>query len=202
MPIINIREQKNLLRAKHKKIRTACSEEIRNSLDKVLFKKFIELKEYKECKILFAFVSMPIEINTYPILEKAIADGKILALPKCRQKEPVMDFYSVASLDDLKEGKYSIMEPDTNLCQKITDYSDGLCLVPGLSFDLYGYRLGFGKGYYDRFLNLFGGATVGLCYSRCVEQKLPHGIYDKAVDILITEKFTNDTRNVFEKGMV
>ena len=113
MPIINIREQKNLLRAKHKKIRTAWSEELRNSLDKVLFEKFIELKEYKECKILFAFVSMPIEINTYPILEKAIADGKILALPKCRQKEPVMDFYSVASLDDLKEGKYSILEPCT-----------------------------------------------------------------------------------------
>ena len=51
-------------------------------------------------------------------------------------------------------------------------------------------------------LEQFGGTTAGLCYSRCIEQKLPHGIYDKAVDIIITEKFTNDTRNVFEKGMV
>lgn len=86
MPIINIKEQKNLLRAKHKKIRTACSEEIRNSLDKVLFEKFIELKEYKECKILFAFVSMPIEINTYPILEKAIADEKNTCSAKMQTK--------------------------------------------------------------------------------------------------------------------
>ena len=166
MPIINIKEQKNSLRAKHKKIRTACPKEIRAALDKTLFEKFVDLKEYKECNILFAFVSMPIEINTYPILEKAIADEKILALPKCRQSEPVMDFYKVTSLSQLIEGKYSIMEPDTEVCDKITDYSNGLCLVPGLSFDLYGYRLGFGKGYYDRFLEQFGGTTAGLCYSR------------------------------------
>lgn len=78
MPIINIKEQKNSLRAKHKKIRTACPKEIRAALDKALFEKFVDLKEYKECSILFAFVSMPIEINTYPILEKAIADEKYL----------------------------------------------------------------------------------------------------------------------------
>lgn len=151
MPIINIKEQKNSLRAKHKKIRTACPKGIRAALDKTLFEKFVDLKEYKECNILFAFVSMPIEINTYPILEKAIADEKILALPKCRQSEPVMDFYKVTSLSQLIEGKYSIMEPDTEVCDKITDYSNGLCLVPGLSFDLYGYRLGFGKGYMTDF---------------------------------------------------
>lgn len=202
MPIINIREQKNLLRAKHKKLRTAYSVELKQKLDNILFEKFTELKEYKECKNLFAFVSMPIEVNTFPILEKALADGKILALPKCRQDGPIMDFYRVNSLDMLKEGKYSIMEPDEEVCEKIAEYTDALCLVPGLSFDLYGYRLGFGKGYYDRFLQNFIGATVGLCYSKCIEQKLPHGIYDKAVDIIITEKFTNDTRNVFEKGMV
>ena len=120
MPIINIKEQKNSLRAKHKKIRTACPKEIRASLDKTLFEKFVDLKEYKECSILFAFVSMPIEINTYPILEKAIADEKILVLPKCRQSEPVMDFYKVTSLSQLIEGKYSIMEPDTEVCGKIT----------------------------------------------------------------------------------
>ena len=177
---MNIKERKNLLRAKHKKIRAAFCEDIKKNLDRVLYEKFIELKEYKESKILFAFVSMPIEVNTLPILEKALADGKLLALPKCRQNEPVMDFYEVNSLD----------------------YSEGICLVPGLSFDLYGYRLGFGKGYYDRFLENFGGTTAGLCYSRCIEQKLPHGIYDKTVNIIITEKFTNDTRNVFEKGMV
>ena len=199
MPITNIREQKNLLRAKHKKIRTAYSKDAKENLDNILFKKFIELKEYKESKILFAFMSMPIEINTASILQKALLDGKILALPKCRENEPVMDFYEVKSINQLKKGKYSIMEPDTEICQKITNLSEGLCLVPGLSFDLYGYRLGFGKDYYDRFLEKFGGTTVGLCYLRCIEQKLPHGLFDKVVDILITEKFTNDTRNVFEK---
>ncbi len=196
MPVKNIKEEKILLRTKHKKIRNEYAIDARKKLDEILFKKFIELNEYKESELLFAFVSTPIEINTFPILEKAIADGKILALPKCRQDEPIMDFYCVTSLKQLKRGKYSIMEPVPAVCRQITDFSAGLCLVPGLSFDLYGYRLGFGKGYYDRFLSRFKGVTAGLCYSRCIEQKLPHGIYDKAVDIIITEKFTSNTRNV------
>ena len=99
MPVMNIKERKNLLRAKHKKIRADFCEDIKNNLDKVLYEKFIELKEYRESKILFAFVSMPIEVNTLPILRNALAEGKLLALPKCRQDEPVMDFYEVNSLE-------------------------------------------------------------------------------------------------------
>ena len=94
---MNIKERKNLLRAKHKKIRATFCEDIKKNLDRVLYEKFIELKEYKESKILFAFVSMSIEVNTFPILRNALADGKLLALPKCRQNEPVMDFYEVNS---------------------------------------------------------------------------------------------------------
>jgi len=65
--------------------------------------------------------------------------------------------------------------------------------VPGLSFDLQGYRLGFGKGYYDRFLSDFGGVTVGVCYGKCTVTELPRGAFDRAVDIVMTEKFSNRT---------
>ena len=104
-----------------------------------------------------------------------------------------MDFYFIKSYDDLSPGKYGILEPVPERCEKAVDFLRGLCLVPGLSFDLQGYRLGFGKGYYDRFLSDFGGTTVGICYSKCTMGELPRGTFDRAVDIVLTEKFSNRT---------
>lgn len=202
MPVINIREQKKILRAKHKKLRAECPADIKKSLDERLFQKFCSLQEYKDCETLFAFASTAIEVDTGRIIEAALSDGKRLALPRCRAGQPLMDFYYVTSLSALEKGAYSLMEPNPALCERVEDYSHGLCLVPGLCFDLSGYRVGFGKGYYDRFLQDFSGVTAGLCYQRNIEQKIPAGIFDKPVDILITEKFINDARSVFKKGMV
>ena len=61
--------------------------------------------------------------------------------------------------------------------------------LPGLGFDLDGYRLGYGKGYYDRFLSRYPGVTAGVCYTACLKTQLPHGRYDRRADILVTEKF-------------
>ena len=104
-----------------------------------------------------------------------------------------MDFFFIKSYDDLSPGKYDIPEPVPEKCEQVRDFSSGLCLVPGLSFDYQGYRLGFGKGYYDRFLSRFGGITAGICYAKCTVSELPRGVYDRAVDILITERFINRT---------
>lgn len=202
MSVMNVRDKKNELRAKHKKLRVNCPDDIKQSLDSKLCRNFLALDEYKKCQVLFAFVSTKIEVNTEMILKQALADGKKLAVPKCRKKDPVMDFYFITDMSQLEKGAFSIMEPNPEMCEKVTDFSQGLCLVPGLCFDLEGYRIGFGKGYYDRFLQIFTGTTVGICYSKCTEQKIPTGIFDKSVDILVTDKFTNDTRNVFGKGMV
>ena len=196
MYLKNIKEIKNTLRAKHKRIRTSCPPEIKQKLDTKLYENFIVTDEYKNSKTVFAFVSSNIEVNTYDILNKVLSDGKRLALPKCRNKRGEMDFYYVTSLSQLLEGAFSIMEPSSEICEKVTDFSQGLCIVPGLCFDFYGYRIGFGKGYYDRFLQGFKGVTVGLCYSKCIEKELPAGNYDKPVDIIITEKFTTYTHSV------
>lgn len=193
----NIREQKMQLRAKHKKLRTLRPADVKNKLDKKISETFLSSKEYKQCEILFAFVSSEIEVDTSDIISNALADGKKLALPKCRNKLGEMDFYFVTSVNQLKKGTFSIPEPDSAVCTAVDDSVSGLCLVPGLCYDMHGYRIGFGKGYYDRFLQKFSGISVGLCYTRCIEQKLPRGVFDKPVDILITEKYTNYTHNVF-----
>ena len=195
MPLKNIKERKRELRAYYKKLRAECPQDIKQDLDKELTQKFLLLDEYKNCDTLFAFVSMPIECDTSKIIDNVLLDNKRVALPKCKNKSGIMDFYFINSKDDLKKGMYSIFEPDSDKCKLVTDFSHGLCLVPGLCFDFQGYRLGFGKGYYDRFLNDFGGTSVGICYSRYVEKSLPHGIFDKYTDILVTEKFVNHNHN-------
>lgn len=195
MPLKNIKERKRELRAYYKKLRAECPQDIKQDLDKELTQKFLLLDEYKNCDTLFAFVSMPIECDTSKIIDNALLDNKRVALPKCKNKSGIMDFYFINSKDDLRKGMYSIFEPDSDKCKLVTDFSHGLCLVPGLCFDFQGYRLGFGKGYYDRFLNDFGGISVGICYSRYVEKSLPHGIFDKCTDILVTEKFVNHNHN-------
>lgn len=195
MPLKNIKERKRELRAYYKKLRAEFPQDIKQDLDKELTQKFLLLDEYKNCDTLFAFVSMPIECDTSKIIDNALLDNKRVALPKCKNKSGIMDFYFINSKDDLKKGMYSIFEPDSYKCKLVTDFSHGLCLVPGLCFDFQGYRLGFGKGYYDRFLNDFGGTSVGICYSRYVEKSLPHGIFDKYTDILVTEKFVNHNHN-------
>ena len=89
----------------------------------------------------------------------------------------------------LKNGLYGVLEPDPSRSRPALSGGNALCIVPGLGFDSKGYRLGYGKGYYDRFLSGFHGITVGLCYSACTKWMLPHGYYDRPVDILITEKY-------------
>lgn len=192
MPLImNIRQRKRELRAKYKRTRASIPADLKTELDRRLTGKFLSLEEYKECKTLFAFVSSAIECDTSKIIGDALSSGRRLAVPKCGEISGEMDFYYITSLSDLEKGKFGILEPIPEKCQKAEDLSTGLCIVPGLCFDLEGYRIGFGKGYYDRFLQKFGGVTVGICYYKCIQNSLPTGGYDKPVDILVTERFIN-----------
>ena len=193
MPVKNIKQRKLEIRNICKKFRNNLPAEKKQQLDLILQEKFLQTEEYKNTKTLLAFVSKDIEINTEKIIEQALADGKTLALPKCKE-ENLMDFYIVNSLSQLKEGYYGLLEPDPEKCTILKDTANTICLVPGLAFDREGYRIGFGKGYYDRFLLDYNGVTVGMCYAKCVHESLPKGYYDRPIDILITEKYKIDTR--------
>lgn len=193
MPVKNIKEQKDFLRSKYKKLRENYPKDKKAELDAELSEKFLSTDLYRDCAVLFVYVSSEIEFDTSRIIRRALEDGKKLAVPKCRNKSGEMDFYYINSTDELEKGTFGILEPPPDKCERAADYSQGVCIVPGLCFDLSGYRIGFGKGYYDRFLQDFKGTAVGICYSRCVEKKIPGGFFDKPVDILMTERYTNYT---------
>lgn len=102
----NVRELKSQLRAKHKKIRKSCPPEKKQQLDLALQNAFLASEEYKNCDVLFAFVSSPIEVDTSLILETTLKDGKRLALPKCKNNFGEMDFYLVNSLSQLERVRF------------------------------------------------------------------------------------------------
>ncbi len=171
MFLINVKEEKRRLRARCKKLRESCPPEVKARLDKALTEKVLGLEEYKACETLFVFVSSPIECDTRQIIADAL--------------------HYIRSFDDLSRGTFGLEEPDPQTCERVTDLSSGFCIVPGLCFDLEGYRVGFGKGYYDRFLDEFGGVTAGICYTKFTEKQLPRGAFDRHTDILVTERFIN-----------
>lgn len=187
----DIRNVKKDLRNKFKRIRMEMTPEIKNEKDEIILNRILELPEYKQAQTLICFVSTDIEVETKKLLKTALQQGKKVAVPKCiDSKNSIMKVYLINSFSDLEVATYSVLEPILSKCIELTDFSNSFCVVPGLAFDVKGYRLGYGKGYYDRFLSNYPCKTIGICYNSCMKTRLPHGKYDRIVDILITEKFT------------
>lgn len=183
-----IKYTKDELRKKYKILRVNMSENERAFCDTKIFEYLINLYQYRNAKTILTYISIDIEVDTRLLIKKALDDGKYVAVPKCTD-DCGMDFYFINSTDDLEKSSFGLIEPKTDKCRKVKNYKDCLCIVPGMSFDVSGYRIGYGKGYYDRFLSEFTGTTAGICYSNCVQWKLPRGFYDKSVDILVTDKY-------------
>lgn len=163
--------------------------ENKTELDSEIFHRLTRLEEIRSSEVIFVYVSSPIEVDTLRFIDWAIESGKKVAAPLCDTEKCLMSFYAFNSFDCLKKGAYKgIAEPDVKRCASAFADSKTVCLVPGLSFDKNGFRLGFGKGYYDRFLSDFSGITVGLCYDDFLCEKLPTDEFDKNVSVLVTEK--------------
>ena len=127
------------------------------------------------------------EINIRYAIDCALNMGKKTAFPRCTDKDGNMEFYFVNSYDDLTVGTFNIMEPDADKALPVTDFRNSLCVVPALSADERGYRIGYGKGYYDRFLQKKHLISAALCYNELQSEKIPNDEYDIRVDYVITD---------------
>ncbi len=183
----DLNAKKKWLREKYLNKRKNKNNLLKKIHDKLIIEKLFTLDEYKKCNTLFMYMSKPDEINTYELFEKALLDKKIVALPRCIEEKKELQFFMVNSLSDLEKGKFKLMEPIKTKCLPISSGENDLCIVPGIIFDMSGYRLGYGGGYYDRFLTRFKGKTVGLCYDDFIMSTLPRDKFDMNVDAIITE---------------
>lgn len=177
---------KKQLRAHYKQLRKNMPLEDRLLCDQAVTDSFLESSFYKNCDELLIYVSFDIEVDTINIIKQALTE-KTVFCPRCVSGTNIMQFYRIDSFDCLVSGSYGILEPSTDLPMQTQFSENAVCVVPGLSFDRSGHRLGFGKGFYDRFLCDFSGVKVGLCYDGCCCESLPHDSYDICVDHLITE---------------
>lgn len=121
--------------------------------------------EWRDACLVVTYLSFGSEVDTRHIIEAAWDAGKHVALPRCVVATHELDWVEVTSFDGLVSGAHGIEEPPAGACALPTDElpASALALVPGLLFDGTGHRLGYGGGYYDRFLPRFPGRTIGLC---------------------------------------
>jgi 5-formyltetrahydrofolate cyclo-ligase len=176
---------KKSLRIEFRQIRASLSH--RDTKNKAIKDLVLNSRQYRNADIILAYWSVDSEVDTHGIITQALSDGKQVALPKCTDKDGNMRFYYISSLSDLAEGMYGIKDPPEN-CPAEDFTKVSLCLVPALAFDEEGYRLGYGKGYYDRFLGKFKGVAMGLCFSDCLCGNLPRDSYDKKADYIVTNE--------------
>lgn len=178
--------EKTSLRAFYREIRKNIPE--RDDKQNFICRNFLDSELYNNASSLFLYAAVGSEVNIDPIIEKALSDGKKVALPLCLDKEGTMEFYFITSFDDVKVGMYGIREPNEDICHKAEHDENTVCLLPGLCFDKKGNRLGYGKGYYDRFLAHFSGISVGISFSDCIAESLAVNEHDKKAHYLIIDK--------------
>lgn len=162
----------------------------KSELSKIITNNLLHSDLYKNANIVLVYSSINNEVETNSIIKDGLNNGKIVALPKCIDKNGKMDFYVINSFDDCINGNFGILEPNTDICNKLDIFDNSLIIVPALCFDKKGYRVGYGKGYYDRFLQNKSLISVGLCYNKLIVEKIPINEYDIPVNYIITEEKT------------
>jgi 5-formyltetrahydrofolate cyclo-ligase len=144
-------------------------------------------KEWLEASTIAVTVSRFPEVNTKPIIEKAWEQGKRIAVPRCLANTKQLDFRRITSHDQVEEGFFGLSEPIASRTEEANSNEFDLVLVPGLVYSCKGYRIGFGGGYYDRFLSQIDRNTISLAFSEQVVSSIPIEQYDLPVNKVITE---------------
>lgn len=147
--------------------------------DKDIFCKLVPLLEKADAVL--TYVSTDIEVDTRAVIEYCLEKGIPVATPVSGDSE--LTFYEITSFDDLKEGRFGIMEPIKREAPFVGG-SSSLCVVPALCADGSGLRLGYGRGYYDRYLSRFEGRSVIVCYSD-FRMEVPSEPHDRRADMTI-----------------
>ncbi len=144
----------------------------------------IASKEFLQARVVGAYHAIGSEVRTDRIIAAARAQGKKVALPRVEGER--MAFYEYAEGDELVQGRFGVMEPRPSLAAM--DSVVDLVLVPGVAFDRRGCRIGYGKGYYDRYLSMQHSFSMGLAYSFQLVDELPRGRFDRRISAVATEE--------------
>ena len=152
-----------------------------------IFQRLIDMRQWREAKTIGIYVSFGKEVLTSPIIEYGWSIGKRIAVPKANISTKAMHFYEITSFSQLEKTTLKLQEPLVSECKYVASEEIDLLIVPGLAFTEDGYRLGYGGGFYDRYLPTFHGKTCALTLQAQMVANIPVDKYDQAVQTVLTE---------------
>ena len=179
-------EEKQQLRRTMRALESGLSARYKAESSRAIAAHLLAMPEYQEAGTVFCFVGTDREIDTRPILEDVLAAGKRLCVPQCVGKG-IMELRQVTDLRQLIPGAYGILEPSADAPLVSLDEVD-FAILPCLTCNHLGQRLGQGGGYYDRFLSHYRGGTVLLCREKLIREEIPLEPHDYPVPWVLTER--------------
>ena len=185
-------EEKSLLRKEVLHKRNSMSHFEISTKSKLIQQKLIESPVFNQSKSIGLYLAIGSEVQTREIINYALDLGKTVLLPRIMSND--LRFYVVDQKDFKKNSfdvnRFGIKEP--NIDNKPADFID-LLIIPGIVFDMYGFRIGYGYGYYDKYLTINKySKSIGLAYDfQFIKKPIPILPHDRKIDVLITESGFN-----------
>lgn len=179
-------ETKAELRKRILKIRSNINPEDRIWMDERIFKHLSKLDCINEADSVLVYVSYNGEADTIKLIKYLLENGKKVATPRVNGDD--MDFYEIKSLENLVDGYKGIPEPSKD-CSIVYPEGKSIILVPGSAFDKNLFRMGYGKGYYDRYIAMHKGMfSIGISYGFQIQDRIPIDEWDRSLDMIVTER--------------
>ncbi len=179
---------KNLKKSLRKKVlaaRDSLPPGQRSSKSREIEERLFSLPEFKSARTVLFFASFRSEVDTIPMILRALGDGKRVILPKVKGKE--LELFEVKNFDsDVSPGAWGIPEPRESALVRLSEID--FIIVPGAAFDLRGNRLGYGAGFYDKLLSEFKKLTVAIAFEQQIVPKIAADPHDVPVKKIVTEK--------------
>ncbi len=187
--------EKKLIRDRIKAYRRSLSDQKRKDYDNAIFERLVSCGELMRHSLVLCYLSTPIEVDTWRIVSYCMENNIKIAVPKCKDNHK-MDFYYFDSQSRLEISPFGIYEPVPDESTLVNNFNNAICIVPALAYDKNGYRLGYGGGFYDSFMEKHENITaLGICYSDNFLDSLPREPHDRCVDLIVTDRFTEDLSN-------
>ena len=185
---------KKELRRQMKALRNGLDTQERERVDGAICRNLLSLDAFRRADVVLPYLSFGTEVDTRGFIACALDCGKIVALPRVVEGERHMRWYRIFGLEGLERSALGVEEPPVDPVREVDPLasSRALAIVPALTFDAQGYRLGYGGGFYDAFLAAFPGVSAGLCRSvQFLDDLQALGViepHDLPVDVVVTEQ--------------
>jgi 5-formyltetrahydrofolate cyclo-ligase len=182
--------EKKIFRRAALRARDALSEQQRRQKSSLIMERMYRLPLVKDACSWFVYVSFSSEVETHSLLSTLLADGKHVSVPCVDRSSHMMSASRLTSIEhDLAPGGFGILEPAVGCLRPVESSTIDVVIVPGSAFSVDGFRLGYGGGYYDRFLKNCPAVTIGLAFDMQVVGRVPHDQqHDVPLDYIVTEK--------------